>query len=45
MVRHLAPVLQTRDARVMIQGDAPPAELIRRFKADGQAILVGTRTF
>jgi ATP-dependent DNA helicase DinG len=29
----------------MIQGDAPPAELIRRFKADGQAILVGTRTF
>jgi ATP-dependent DNA helicase DinG len=28
-----------------LQGDAPPAELVRRFKADGHGVLLGTRTF
>jgi ATP-dependent DNA helicase DinG len=30
---------------VLRQGEAPPGELIRRFKADGNAVLFGLRTF
>jgi len=30
---------------VLKQGDAPTAELVRRFKADGRAVLFGLRTF
>lgn len=31
--------------QVYVQGHAPPAELLRRFKADGSGVLLGTRTF
>lgn len=46
MLRRAALTLEGRvDSLLLVQGDAPPAELVRRFKADGHAILLGTRTF
>lgn len=34
-----------RDRLVLAQGDAPKAELIDRFRDDGNAVLLGTMTF
>ncbi len=31
--------------QVLVQGDAPKAELIERFRSDGNAVLLGTMTF
>jgi ATP-dependent DNA helicase DinG len=36
---------QLFDALVLVQGEAPPAALLRQFRAHGQAVLVGTKTF
>ena len=33
------------DRQVLVQGDAPKGELIERFRADGNAVLLGTMTF
>jgi ATP-dependent DNA helicase DinG len=45
MLRYTAERLRDLDGLVLVQGEAPPAELVRRFKADGRGILLGTRTF
>ncbi|HSI06218.1 MAG TPA: ATP-dependent DNA helicase, partial [Myxococcota bacterium] len=33
------------DTLVLVQGDSPKAELIERFRQDGNAVLLGTMTF
>jgi ATP-dependent DNA helicase DinG len=46
MLRYVHERLQdAQNGRLLQQGEAPPAALIRRFKADGHAVLLGTRTF
>lgn len=36
---------EDKGLEVMKQGDAPPAELVRRFREDGNAVLFALRTF
>ena len=46
MLRYVHERLQdAQHGRLLQQGEAPPAALIRRFTADGHAVLLGTRTF
>jgi ATP-dependent DNA helicase DinG len=33
------------EGRVLVQGDVPTAELVRQFRAAGDGVLLGTRTF
>jgi ATP-dependent DNA helicase DinG len=40
--QRLLPVVE---GRLFVQGELPSAELVRLFKEDGEAILLGTRTF
>lgn len=43
--RLLAPALQMSGLEVLKQGDATSGELVKKFKADGDAVLFALRTF
>lgn len=47
MLREMVSRLQSRLSRytVLVQGETPPDDLIRRFKTDGNAVLFGLRRF
>ena len=46
-MRQFGAALQSRftDRLVLVQGDAPKAEILRRFRSDGHAVLVATASF
>jgi len=46
MLRLVAERLHETSAHtIYVQGQAPPIELLRQFKHDGEGVLIGTRTF
>ncbi len=44
-VIELAPIFAARRLTVLVQGEMPKLELVRRFRSDGSAVLFATKSF